>query len=74
MTGQSTSWAVDLVSFAIYVVVAFILLTIGTLITDKVFLPKAKISDEIGDQANIAAAAVVAAIYIAIAILIVNAV
>ena len=74
MTGASTSWAVDLVSFALYVVVAFILLTIGRLITDKVFLPKAKISDEIGAQGNIAAASIAAAIYIVIAVLIVSAV
>lgn len=74
MTGASVSWAVDLVSFALYVVVALILLTIGRLITDKVFLPKAKISDEIGDQGNIAAAAIAAAIYLVIAILIVSAV
>jgi len=74
MTGASTSWAVDLVSFALYVVVAFILLTIGRLITDKVFLPKAKISDEIGAQGNIAAALIAAAIYIVIAVLIVSAV
>lgn len=74
MTGDSTSWAVDLVSFALYVVIAFVLLTIGRLITDKVFLPKAKISDEIGNQGNIAAASIAAAIYIVIAVLIVNAV
>jgi len=74
MTGDSTSWTVDLVSFALYVVIAFILLTVGRLITDKVFLPKAKISDEIGNQGNIAAAAIAAAIYIVIAVLIVSAV
>ncbi len=74
MTGQSESWGIDLVSFALYVVIALILLTIGRFITDKVFLPKAKISDEIGGQGNVAAAAIVAAIYVAIAVLIVNAV
>ncbi len=74
MLGESASWAVDLVSFALYVVVALILLTIGTLITDKVFLPKAKISDEIGNQGNIAAACIAAAIYIAMTVLIVSAV
>lgn len=72
MIGESTSWGVDLVSFVLYVVIALILLTIGRFITDKVFLPKAKISDEIGKQGNIAAAAVSAAIYITIALLIVN--
>ena len=74
MTGQSESWGIDLVSFALYVVIALILLTIGRFITDKVFLPKAKISDEIGGQGNVAAAAIVAAIYVTIAVLIVNAV
>jgi len=74
MMGQSVSWGVDLVSFALYVVIALILLTIGRLITDKVFLPRAKISDEIGSQGNIAAASVAAAIYITIAVLIVSAV
>ncbi|MFC1712353.1 DUF350 domain-containing protein [Candidatus Poribacteria bacterium] len=74
MTGQSESWGIDLVSFALYVVIALILLTIGRFITDKVFLPKAKISDEIGGQGNVAAAAIAAAIYITIAVLIVNAV
>ena len=74
MTGQSESWGIDLVSFALYVVIALILLTIGRLITDKVFLPKAKISDEIGSQGNVAAAAIAAAIYVTIAVLIVSAV
>ena len=74
MMGQSVSWGVDLVSFVLYVVVALILLTIGRLITDKVFLPRAKISDEIGSQGNIAAATIAAAIYITIAVLIVSAV
>jgi uncharacterized membrane protein YjfL (UPF0719 family) len=74
MTGQSESWGIDLASFALYVVIALILLTIGRLITDKVFLPKAKISDEIGSQGNLAAAAIAAAIYVTIAVLIVNAV
>ncbi len=79
MTGDTASAGsivslVDLVSFAMYVVIAFVLLTIGRLITDKVFLPKAKISDEIGNQGNIAAAAIAAAIYIVIAVLIVSAV
>jgi uncharacterized membrane protein YjfL (UPF0719 family) len=70
--GESVSWGIDLVSFALYVVIALVLLTIGRLITDKVFLPKAKISDEIGGQGNIAAASVAAAIYVAIAVLIVS--
>lgn len=74
MLGNSVSWGVDLLSFVLYMVVALILLTIGQLITDKVFLPKAKMSEEIGSQANIAAAAVAVAIDIAIAVLIVNAV
>jgi uncharacterized membrane protein YjfL (UPF0719 family) len=74
MIGESMSWSVDLVSFVLYMVIALILLTIGRLITDKVFLPRAKISDEIGSQGNIAAASVAAAIYITIAVLIVSAV
>lgn len=74
MMGASVSWSVDLVSFVLYVVVALILLTITQAITDKVFLPKAKISDEIGNQANIAAAVIVAAIYASVAFLIVSAV
>jgi uncharacterized membrane protein YjfL (UPF0719 family) len=74
MIGESVSWGVDLVAFALYVVIALILLTIGRLIADKVFLPRAKISDEIGGQGNIAAAAVAAAIYVAIAVLVVSAV
>ncbi len=74
MTGASVSWAADLVSFALYVVVALILLTITQAITDKVFLPKAKTSDEIGNQGNIAAAVIVAAIYASVAFLIVSAV
>lgn len=72
MIGESTAWAEDLISFALYVVIALILLTIGRLITDKVFLPKAKISDEIGGQGNIAAASIAAAIYVTIAVLIVG--
>ena len=74
MTGPSVSWGTDLVSFAVYLAIALILLTIGRLITDKVFLPKAKISDEIGGQGNIAAAMIAASIYIGIAVLITAAV
>lgn len=74
MMGASVSWSADLVSFVLYVVVALILLTIAQIITDKVFLPKAKISDEIGNQGNIAAAVIAAAIYAAVAFLIVSAV
>lgn len=74
MMGASVSWSVDLVSFALYVVVALILLTIAQVITDKVFLPKAKTGDEIGNQGNIAAAVIVAAIYASVAFLIVSAV
>jgi uncharacterized membrane protein YjfL (UPF0719 family) len=74
MAGPPISLGTGLVAFVVYVVIALILLTIGRLITDKVFLPKAKISDEIGSQGNIAAAAIAAAIYITIAVLIVSSV
>jgi len=74
MSGESVSMGTDLVIFVLYVVIAMILLTIGRLITDLVFLPKAKISDEIGNQGNIAAATIVAAIYVTIAVLIVSSV
>jgi uncharacterized membrane protein YjfL (UPF0719 family) len=74
MTGESVSLGTDLVAFAVYVVIALVLLTIGRIITDLVFLPKAKISDEIGGQGNIAASAIAAAVYVTIAILIVSAV
>ena len=74
MIGDSTSWGIDLVSFLLYVIIAFILLTIGQKITDFVFLPKAKMDDEIGIQGNIAAAAIAVSIYIAIALLGVHAV
>ncbi len=72
MMGESTSWAMDLSAFGLYVVIALILLSIGQWITDKVFLPKAKASEEIGKQANIAASAIFIAIDISIAILIVH--
>lgn len=74
MTGESTSWSTDLLSFVLYVVVALVLLTIVRMITDKVFLPKAKMSDEIGAEGNIAAASIAAAVYIVVAVLIVSAV
>ncbi|MBD3183097.1 DUF350 domain-containing protein [Candidatus Poribacteria bacterium] len=70
MMGGSISWAVDIVSFALYVVIVFILLAVGQFVTDKIFLPKAKISDEIGVQGNVAAALISSAIYITMAILI----
>jgi len=72
MLGQSKSWGIDLALFAIYVVIALILLTICYWITDKVFLPKAKMSDEIGNQGNIAAASISVAIDVAMAVLIVH--
>jgi len=72
MLGESMSWAKDIVSFVLYVIVALVFLTIGYWITDWVFLPKAKMSDEIGTQGNIAAAAVSVAINIGIAVLIVH--
>lgn len=72
MVGESTSWGSDIVSFLLYVVIALIFLTIGYWITDWVFLPKAKMSEEVGKQGNIAAAAVSVAINIGIAVLIVH--
>jgi len=72
MLGESMSWAKDIVSFVLYVIVALVFLTIGYWITDWVFLPKAKMSDEIGTQGNIAAAAVSVAINIGLAVLIVH--
>lgn len=74
MLGNSVSWGTDLVAFVLYVVIAFILLTIGKLITDFVFLPKAKMDEEIGIQGNIAAASISVSIHVAIAILVVHAV
>jgi len=72
MTGESESWALDLASFGLYVVIALIILTLGQWITDKVFLPKAKTSEEVGVQANIAAAAISIAINLSVAILVVH--
>jgi len=72
MTGVSVSWASDIVSFALYVIVALIFLSIGYWITDVLFLPKATMSDEVGKQGNIAAAALSVAVNIGIAILIVH--
>jgi len=72
MSGESQSWASDLVSFALYVIIALIFLSIGYWVTDWVFLPKAKMSEEVGKQANIGAAAVSVAINIGIAVLIVH--
>lgn len=72
LSGPSVSLGTDLVAFVVYVVIALILLTIGQLITDIVFLPKANMSDEIGNQGNVAAAAIATAIYITIAVLIVS--
>jgi uncharacterized membrane protein YjfL (UPF0719 family) len=73
MMGESQqSWSADLVSFVLYVVIALIFLSIGYWVTDWVFLPKAKMSDEVGKQANIGAAAVSVAINIGIAVLIVH--
>jgi len=74
MLGESLSWSIDLVAFVIYVVIALILLTIGKFITDIVFLPKAKMDEEIGVQKNIGAAFISLAIYAAISILVVHAV
>jgi uncharacterized membrane protein YjfL (UPF0719 family) len=72
MVGESKSLGSDIVSFILYVLVALIFLTVGYWITDWVFLPKAKMSDEVGKQANIAAAAIAVAINIGIAVLIVH--
>lgn len=72
MIGESVSWATDIAIFVLYVVIALVLLTAGQLITDKVFLPKAKMSDEIGAERNVAAAVVSLAINVSIAILVVH--
>ena len=72
MSGELQSWSVALISFALYVVIALIFLSIGYWVTDWVFLPKAKMSDEVGKQGNIAAAAISVAINIGIAVLIVH--
>jgi len=73
MMGESQqSWGADLISFALYVIVALVFLSIGYWITDLVFLPKATMSDEVGKQGNVAAAAISVAINIGIAVLIVH--
>ena len=72
MSGESVSWMADIVSFALYVIVALIFLSIGYWITDVLFLPKATMSDEVGKQGNIAASALSVAVNIGIAILIVH--
>ncbi len=72
ISGESLSWSVDLASFALYVVIAIILLSVGYWVTDWVFLPKATMSDEVGKQGNIAAASISVAINIGIAVLIVH--
>jgi uncharacterized membrane protein YjfL (UPF0719 family) len=72
MSGESLSWMADIVSFVLYVIVALIFLSIGYWITDVLFLPKATMSDEVGKQGNIAAAALSVAVNIGIAILIVH--
>lgn len=72
MSGESLSWAIDLASFALYVVIAIIFLSVGYWVTDWIFLPKATMSDEVGKQGNIAAASISVAINIGIAVLIVH--
>jgi len=74
MLGDFTGWSSDLAIFLLYVVCSFILLWIIRLITDLVFLPKARMSEEIADKANVAASLIAVSIYAASVFIIAHAV
>ncbi|MCD6506356.1 DUF350 domain-containing protein, partial [Candidatus Poribacteria bacterium] len=74
MLGDFTGWSSDLAIFLLYVVCSFILLWIIRLITDLVFLPRARMSEEIADKANVAASFIAVSIYAASVFIIAHAV
>jgi len=74
MLGDFTGWSSDLAIFLLYVVCSLILLWIIRLITDLVFLPRARMSREIAGKANIAASLIAVSIYIASVFIIAHAV
>jgi uncharacterized membrane protein YjfL (UPF0719 family) len=74
MLGDSIGWSADLAIFLLYVVCSLALLAIIRLITDLVFLPRAKMSDEVAGKANLAASFIAVSIYAASVFIITHAI
>ena len=69
LTGASSNYGPELLITAIIAITGLILLVIGRVIIDKIFLPKANLSFEISKNKNTAAAILAAGIFIIIAII-----
>ncbi len=72
VSGDFISWQTNISDFCVYVVIGLVLLPIARLLTDKVLLPGAKLTDELVNQEkpNVGAAAIEAFSYIAASMLI----
>lgn len=64
IAGDPVSWPVDLATFALYGIVGLVLLGLIRFFADKVLLPGHDVDDEVGVQANTAAALVVVAAFL----------
>ena len=62
--GNPVSWSVDLAMFALYGIVGLVLLGLIRFFADKVLLPGHDINEEVGTQANTAAALVLVAAFL----------
>ncbi len=69
IAGASSQIGTDLIAVVVYAVLGTVLLCAGRLAADKLLLPASPLDHEIAADGNIAAAAVVAAAFLAIAIL-----
>ena len=69
VSGAGNDLGPELLITALIAVSGLILLVIGRVIADRVFLPKARLASEVADKKNIAAAAVAAATLLAIALM-----
>jgi len=72
VSGDFISWQTNITDFFVYVVIGLVLLPIARLLTDKVLLPGARLTDELVNQEkpNVGAAAIEAFSYIAASMLI----
>ena len=69
LTGAGTELGRELLITVLIAVSGLILLVIGRIIADRVFVPRASLAKEVAEKKNIAAAAVAAATLLAIALL-----
>jgi uncharacterized membrane protein YjfL (UPF0719 family) len=69
LTGAGSDLGRELLITVLIAVIGLILLVVGRVIADRVFIPKASLAKEVADKKNVAAAAVAAGTLLALALL-----